>query len=103
MGFSTKLKSFFKEKGMNNRQVSEIMEGYSESMISRYINSDKVSLHFLNKLIQYFPDIDINYMIREDNAVDEVAEQPSVYRKESALLIEEIMKNLEELKRNLSQ
>jgi hypothetical protein len=102
MGFSQKMKTFFKEKGLNNRQVSEVMEGYSESLISRYINSDKVSLHFLNKLLQYFPDVDVNYMIKDEDALEEVAEKPAATAKENILLIEEIQQKLEQLKNNLS-
>lgn len=111
MGFSQKIKAFFEEKGLNNRQVSQIMGGYSESLISRYTNSDKIFMSFLNKLVKYFPEIDINYMIKDDEAEEEesaivpaVASEPNgKYGDENRRLIKEIQERLDSLSRNLSQ
>jgi hypothetical protein len=101
MGFSEKIKAYFKEKGLTNRDVSKIMDGYNEQLIGRYVNSDEISKTFIKKLVKYFPDIDIDYLIKPD--VDQVNEEREVYRKKSVILVEEIEGKLNELKSILSR
>jgi hypothetical protein len=96
MGFSQKIKAYFSERGLSNRDVSKIMDGYSEHLIGRYANSDEISATFIKKLKKYFPDIDIDYFISDDT--NQVNEQKEVYRKKSEILIEEIESKLKELK-----
>lgn len=55
MSFNKKVKEYFKSQGLSNRQVSEIMEGYSETMISKVLNKDDLSTAFLEKMLKYFP------------------------------------------------
>jgi transcriptional regulator with XRE-family HTH domain len=63
MSTPKKLKDFFKSKGLTNRDVSKIMDGYSEEMISRYTIGNSTSLGFVEKVIQYFPELDFNYLL----------------------------------------
>lgn len=104
MGFSAKAKHYFeKEKNLNNRQISKIMDGYSESLISRYLNSDEISKTFIQKIKKYFPDADINFLISDDLTMDSVAEAAEVYKTRNMILLEEIEERFKELKMNLSQ
>lgn len=97
MGFSKKIQEYFDNKGLSNREVSVIMQGYSESMISKYINSDNLSSTFIKKLIEYFPDIDMNYLIKEEDDLNRVEESRTEYKKRSVVLVDEIKERLEEL------
>lgn len=103
MGFSKKIKKFFYiEKGLSNNEISKIMDGYSVSMISRYLNSDSISHTFIQKIIKYFPDADIKYLVQEEeeekvvsNVINEPA--PGEYG-EARKLITEIEERLTRLK-----
>jgi hypothetical protein len=103
MGFSAKAKHFFEEKNLDNRQISKIMDGYSESLISRYLNSDNISKTFIQKIKKYFPDADINFLISDDLTMDSVAEAAEEYKTRNLVLIEELEERLRELKLNLSR
>ncbi|AGN89446.1 XRE family transcriptional regulator [Flavobacterium psychrophilum] len=103
MSFSKKIQEYFDKKGLSNRDVSVIMQGYSESMISKYINSDKLSTTFIKKLIEYFPDIDMNYLIKDDHDLNRVEESRTEYKKRSVVLVDEIEERLNELKLILTQ
>lgn len=100
MGFSKKIQEYFDNKGLNNRDISKIMDGYNESLVSRYLNSDNVSMTFVEKLIKYFPDIDLNYLLKDQN--DTVSETREVYESNQQI-IEEIENKLNELKNNLKR
>lgn len=101
MGFSKKVKHFFYiEKGLNNKQISEKMDNYSVSMISRYLNSDTISHTFIQKIIKYFPDADIKHLVspdEEDKSINMVEEPKSDYGKAKAL-VAEIEEKIKELK-----
>ena len=88
MGFSNKIKKFFNDKGLTNREVGKIMDNYSEVSVGRHVNSDKISATFINKLIKYFPDADIDYLVKNNNYDERTAKQ----------VIREIEDRLDELK-----
>ena len=89
MSFNKKVKEYFKSQGLSNRQVSEIMEGYSETMISKVLNKDDLSTAFLEKMLKYFPQLDYNYFLKEEEVLFQVNEEATVYKKRSEVLIEE--------------
>lgn len=99
MGFSQKIKSYFKEKNMTIREVAQQMDNYNETVVGRYMSSDKISGTFITKLKKHFPDIDINYMISEDVENNIVKEGNEVYKIRSTEIIEEIEERLTELKK----
>ena len=74
MSFNKKVKEYFKSQGLSNRQVSEIMEGYSETMISKVLNKDDLSTAFLEKMLKYFPQLDYNYFLKEEEVLFQVNE-----------------------------
>ena len=104
MGFSTKAKHFFyEEKNLSNRDIAKIMDNYSESLVSRYLNTDEISKTFIQKIKKYFPDADINFLISDDQTLDSVAEAAEKYKTRNMVLIEELEERIKELKHNLSQ
>jgi predicted transcriptional regulator len=100
MAFSKKIKQFFYiEKGLSNNEISKMMDGYSTSMISRYLNSDSISHTFIQKIIKYFPDADIKYLISEDEETKPLlVEEPRENYGKAKQLVEEIELKLKELK-----
>lgn len=107
MSFSKKIKKHFKERGITQRKVGEIMN-WSELSVSRAMKSDAVSITFLEKLIEYFPEIDLNYLLKdnkEDLSISEMNEPSEQYGilSEEGKLINEIEEKLEKLKEILAQ
>ena len=103
MSFNKKVKEYFKSQGLSNRQVSEIMEGYSETMISKVLNKDDLSSAFLEKMLKYFPQLDYNYFLKEEEVLFQVNEEETVYKKRSEVLIEEIKERINELEHIVSR
>lgn len=96
MGFSKKIKKYFKERGITQRKVGQIMN-WSELSVSRAMKSDDLSVTFIEKLIEYFPEIDLNYLLKnnkeeEENGMLKVNEPSEQYLKltEEGKLIDEI-------------
>ncbi len=99
MGFSQKIREYFKAKNMTIREVAQQMDNYNESLVGRYMSSDKISGTFITKLKKYFPDIDINYMVSDDQENDVLKEGDEEYKVRSSEIIEEIEQKLTELKK----
>lgn len=66
--FKEKIKDYFAGKGMSSKDVAEKMDA-NYSLVSRWMNEDKVSKAFLYLLVEHFPDIDLNLLIKEKSAV----------------------------------
>jgi hypothetical protein len=97
MGFSDKAKIYFyNELGLDNRGISKRMDNYSESLISRYLNQDKISATFILKIKKYFPEADVDKWISE--GMDKANESPTVYKINPLKKINKMIRDLEELK-----
>jgi hypothetical protein len=95
MGFSNKAKAYFyNELGLDNRDISKKMDNYSESLISRYLNQDKISASFILKIKKYFPEADVEDWMD----VDKANESPTAYKINPLKKINKMIKDLEELK-----
>ena len=100
MGFSTKAKQYFhQELKLDNRGISKRMNNYSETLISRYFKSDKVSATFVLKIKKYFPDAPVDSWIGSDG-VEDVQE---VYQVDPIKRITRIIAELEELKKEFKK
>ena len=97
MSFSKYAKAWFKTKGLTNRGISEIMDGYSETLISRYLKSDDISPAFVLKLKKYFPEAPVDEWLKIDN----VQEPVIVYEIDPVKRINRIINELEEIKKLL--
>lgn len=99
MGFSDKAKTYFyKELGLDNRGISKRMDNYSESLISRYINQDKISPTFILKLKKHFPEADVDSWISDTKTSNTTKEDPTAYNIDPVKKINRMIKDLEELK-----
>jgi len=101
MDYHKKLKSFFKEKGISNKQLSQRL-GYSEVMTGRYLNSNKPNYEFIMALIREFPEIDLNYLFK-DFEIEVSEEKDTIQTKNEATLIDEIEMRLGFLKSKMAQ
>jgi hypothetical protein len=98
MGFSEKAKEYFYDQmEFDNREISKKMEGYSESLLSRYLNQDKISPTFVLKIKKYFPEAPIDQWINENN-LGQANEAPTAYTINPLKKINKMIQDLEELK-----
>jgi len=101
MEFHEKLKQYLKTTGFSQKEVAKKI-GYSDSMMSRYLKSNKPNYEFLNALIKVFPDIDLNYLFKDDTE-EHLAEGIGPHTKDEVVLIDEIELRLHFLKEVLTQ
>jgi hypothetical protein len=108
MSFSKKLNEFFNNKGLTKkRDIAKAIETH-EQVYGRWMKSDDISITFIERLTKNFPEIDLNYLLKNNNADENfnVLNEPSeIYLKSSEedKLINEIEGKLNELKEILAQ
>lgn len=95
MTFQDKLKKIIKSKYSRLGDLAEKFE-MNYSQLSQYVNGKKVSIEFLTKIIHEFPDVDLNWLLRDDTVSSEgVREDVEPYK--TTLNNEEIIIKIEEL------
>jgi transcriptional regulator with XRE-family HTH domain len=93
--YNKKLQLFFKEKGLKQYEIAEIM-GYTPTMISRYLKgTDKINANFITKLVENFPDIDLQYLFTDEKTIN-MAQKPNEYYGFNKTIIEKDLKIIEE-------
>ncbi len=91
MTFEEKLKQLIKSKYNKLGDLAEKFE-MNYSQLSQYVNGKKISIDFLNKIIEEFPEVDLNWLLRDSDAVREGTE---VYK--PVLNKEQIIESIESL------
>lgn len=70
MKYNDKLRLFFKNKGLSQKDVS-IRLGHAPAMISRFLSGESVfGPDFIISLIKEFPEIDLHYIFSEDDTTN---------------------------------
>lgn len=101
MDFNDRLRIFFKQKGLTQKEVGEKL-GYSSTHVNYYFTDRAPNWKFLLKLKNEYPDADLNYLavgeeLRE-NSQAEVKEPGVAYVKKSTKILEDIEAKITELK-----
>ncbi len=95
MKFEDKLKQLIKTKYTRLRDLAEKLD-MNYSQLSQYVNGKKISIEFLLKIIQEFPEVDLNWLLRDnDLGTDSVKESDETYR--AVLNNEQIIDKIEVL------
>ena len=73
MVFEEKLKQLIKTK---YSKLSDLAGKFdmNYTQLSQYVNGKKISIDFLTKIIQEFPDTDLNWLLRNDDILQESVE-----------------------------
>jgi transcriptional regulator with XRE-family HTH domain len=102
--YNEKLGTFFKAKGLKQKEVGEIL-GFSPAMMGRYLHGTaSIGPEFLTRLIKHFPEIDLNDLFVEENRnVDMVNEPRERYGISVLLDISDIEDKLQLIKEKLTQ
>lgn len=100
MSVGSKIKKHIKDKGITIKKFAEDIDE-NRSMVTNYLNDKtKPSVKFLYKTIAYFPELDLNYLFRDPEGLQE---QGSVYNAPPEKLIKEIEERLHELRRRFEE
>lgn len=108
MGFPEKLKEFFASKGLKKkRDIAKAIHTH-EQVFGRWMKSDDLSVTFIERLTETFPDIDLNYLLKNNKTegdASSINEPSEKYLKltEEGKLIDEIEVKLDKLREILAQ
>ncbi len=94
-------RKYFKSKGISSKKIALMMDNYSESLVSRYLNQREESPTFIYKLRKYFPDAPVDEWIIND--INIASEQSEVYQVDVNKRLQFIIKELSEIQKILSQ
>jgi len=108
MGFTEKLEEFFKSKGLKRKRDIAKAINTNEQVLGRWLKSNDLSVTFIERLTDKFPDIDLNYLLKNNKENEDVfmVKEPSAkYEKvsEEGKIVNEIEEKLKELKEVLAQ
>lgn len=62
----TKIRNILTLKGINKRDLAAKIK-VQESLLSKWLSKDKITAAFLYKLIELWPDIDLNYLLKDES------------------------------------
>lgn len=79
MEFKEKLKQLIKTKYSRLVDLSEKFD-MNYSQLSQYVNGKKISIEFLYKIIQEFPEADLNWLLRNNDIKNNLGEGVESYK-----------------------
>ena len=102
MEMKRKFKEFFKKKGYTQKEIAEKI-GYRQDMVGKFLV--KPNFYFLKDIIKLFPDIDLNYILKDDLEVNGLFEDHGAsYGKEKhEVLLDDLEETIHKLRDHLSQ
>ncbi|GAB1857481.1 hypothetical protein MHTCC0001_23170 [Flavobacteriaceae bacterium MHTCC 0001] len=99
MKFEDKLRQVIKTKYSKLGDLADKFD-MNYSQLSQYLNGKKISIEFLLKVIKEFPEVDLNWLLREKEiTADSVQEANEPYK--AILNNEQIIKKIEALLNDL--
>lgn len=61
-----KIRNILTLKGMNKKDLAAKIE-VQESLLSKWLSKDKITAAFLYKLIELWPELDLNYLLKDES------------------------------------
>lgn len=98
MSYHERLAKYFRDKGISNVEISKKVD-YSPLMVGRYLRENKINIEFINAITKAYPDIDWNFVLKEEVCLSGVEEGNSIYEKSPKNLLNEIEIRIKELKK----
>jgi len=99
-----RIRKYLSINNMNKRDLANKI-GVKESLLSRWLKDDKITASFLYKLVELWPDVDLNYLVKgEDNSEYKLEDNTlqvgeDNFQKHIRFHTNEIEKHLEEIKK----
>lgn len=102
MEFKERFKNWLKVRGLKAKEVAGSL-GYSEPVMSKYANSDKPNIDFIDRFVKQYPDADLNDLLKDQSTQSLVQEQAAQYKAEMLAAIEDCEKKMTLFKEYLSR
>lgn len=103
MELREKIEVVIKEKGLSQRKFAESI-GLNHISFNRNMKSNNITGEIVKALIEHLQDVDLNWLFKnEDNGTLELNEPEEEYGNKKVSKLNQALKILEELKRDLSQ
>lgn len=104
MELKEKIEVIIKEKGFSQKQFAESL-GLNHISFNRNMSNNNITGEMIKAFIEHLKDVDLNWLFKnEDNGTLELNEsREAIYSNMKLNKLNEAMKILEELKRDLSQ
>ncbi len=105
MEFGKRVAKLLEDRNLKQKDFATAI-GEDPVSVNRYIKGSRPpKVEFINKVIKYFPDVDLNWLFRGKVLfLDEVSEEKATYIPRTPdVIIEHIEENLKELKAKMSQ
>lgn len=99
MKYNEKLRLYFKNNGVSQREAAERL-GHAPSMMSRFLSGVSVfDANFIADLVREFPDVDLKYIFSEEEENISMVSEPC---EDYNIKEEDIVNELEVIERKIS-
>ena len=103
MELKEKIEVIIKEKGCSQKQFAESL-GLNHISFNRNMNNNNITGDMIKAIIEHLKDVDLNWLFKnENNGTLELNEPGEGYVSKKVSKLNEAIKILEQLKRDLSQ
>ena len=103
MELKEKIEVIIKEKGCSQKQFAESL-GLNHISFNRNMNNNNITGDMIKAIIEHLKDVDLNWLFKnENNGTLELNEPGEEYGNRKVNKLNEAIKILEQLKRDLSQ
>ena len=105
MNFGKRVGELLKERKLSQKNFAEAINEDPVS-VNRYIKGSRPpKVEFISKVVDYFPEVDLNWLFRGTTSPSIANDEESVYTapKTPTVIVEKIENELKELKALLSQ
>ena len=100
---SNKIEKIIKEKGMTQKAFANFI-GMNHEVFNRNLKNNNMTNDMLRGFIENLKDVDFNWLFKnEDNTIDILNEPSEIYGNTKTHKIDEAIKILEDIKKDLSQ
>lgn len=106
MDFGNRVKQLLKDKGLSSKEFALKIDEHPTALSSMLSGNRKPKAEFILKLVEAFPEVDLNWLFRgETTRNNELREDEVSYSTPNTpeVLIEKIEENLRSLKAQLAQ
>lgn len=102
MEFGKKFKIYLTGKGLTAKEYGQATQ-YSPQVMSKYSNVDKPNIDFVDTLVQFDPEVDLNELLKDEAILKLVAERKAERLRAATAALEDLKKNIEIIEDGLSR
>lgn len=102
MEFNKMFPRWLKARGLKSKDVGEKMKK-SPQVMSKYVNAEKPNIDFVEDLVQAYPDVDLNELLKNEAVINMLNEEREKYKSQALEALEEFESKIQLIKESLSR